>query len=194
MILDIAQGVAAALAHLHAKNVVHGDLNPKNVLLKHVAQPAPGMGLGPSWGGRAGSGGRPAGSGAAMQANKLHQAALMASLMPPANSAQYGAYPYAGRCGYAIKVADFGLSVKMENSHISGLRQGTPFYAAPVSRCVGACVWLALGCLQPPATWHLAARNVKHNAVSGTPKGWPMAGAPGEVWFALCYPACVALS
>ena len=28
-LLDIAQGVAAALAHLHSKNVVHGDLNPK---------------------------------------------------------------------------------------------------------------------------------------------------------------------
>lgn len=41
--------------------------------------------------------------------------------------------PLAGRCGYQIKVADFGLSVKMatHQSHVSNLRQGTPFYAAP---------------------------------------------------------------
>lgn len=34
---------------------------------------------------------------------------------------------------YATKVADFGLSVKMAlgQSHLSNMRQGTPFYAAP---------------------------------------------------------------
>lgn len=34
---------------------------------------------------------------------------------------------------YATKVADFGLSVKMGlgQSHLSNMRQGTPFYAAP---------------------------------------------------------------
>lgn len=176
MILDIAQGVAAALSHLHAKNVVHGDLNPKNVLLKHVAP------TGPAWGGRAGSGGSgkagwPPGSGASMQANKLHQAALMASLMPPGGSSQYGAYPYAGRCGYAIKVADFGLSVKMENSHISGLRQGTPFYAAPVSTggC-GVCGWHGRGGSAPHGTLLLCTQTVATRSAApcyGTPRADP---------------------
>ena len=34
-IVEIAQGIASALTHLHSKNIVHGDLTPNNVLLKH---------------------------------------------------------------------------------------------------------------------------------------------------------------
>ncbi|KAG2488925.1 hypothetical protein HYH03_012547 [Edaphochlamys debaryana] len=33
-ILGIASGIAEALAHLHSKRIIHGDLNPNNVLLK----------------------------------------------------------------------------------------------------------------------------------------------------------------
>ncbi|GIL92870.1 hypothetical protein Vretifemale_20339 [Volvox reticuliferus] len=135
MILDIAQGVAAALAHLHSKNVVHGDLNPKNVLLKVVPLPGSSSSLA-SAKAAAISGLLPSKlSGAAGNGSGYRSAAggglAAAAAAAAAAASQYGNYPLAGRCGFAIKVADFGLSVKLENSHISGLRQGTPFYAAP---------------------------------------------------------------
>ncbi len=34
MVLELSLGIAAAIRHLHSKQVVHGDLNPRNVLLK----------------------------------------------------------------------------------------------------------------------------------------------------------------
>ncbi|KXZ56159.1 hypothetical protein GPECTOR_1g136 [Gonium pectorale] len=133
MLLDIAQGVAAALAHLHSKNVVHGDLNPKNVLLKVLP------GLGPRAAGTRAPGWLAAPTGysgkASVQALQYipppGQAAAAAAAAA-ASGTQLSNYPLVGRCGFAIKVADFGLSVKLADaSHISGLRQGTPFYASP---------------------------------------------------------------
>ena len=39
--MPLALGIARALAHLHSKRIVHGDLNPNNVLLKQdPAQPS----------------------------------------------------------------------------------------------------------------------------------------------------------
>ncbi|GIL67909.1 hypothetical protein Vafri_21128 [Volvox africanus] len=132
MILDIAQGVAAALAHLHSKNVVHGDLNPKNVLLKAVPLPGSSSSL-PSAKSAAISGLLPGKLSGAAGTSSSYRSGTAGSLLAAAAAAtsQYGNYALAGRCGFAVKVADFGLSVKLENSHISGLRQGTPFYAAP---------------------------------------------------------------
>ncbi|KAG2488003.1 hypothetical protein HYH03_013440 [Edaphochlamys debaryana] len=34
LLVELAHGIASALAHLHERNVVHGDLTPNNVLLK----------------------------------------------------------------------------------------------------------------------------------------------------------------
>eukprot|EP00198_Chlamydomonas_reinhardtii_P013398 XP_001702735.1 serine/threonine protein kinase [Chlamydomonas reinhardtii] len=142
-LLDIAQGVAAALAHLHSKNVVHGDLNPKNVLLKIAPLPMGGLGFSASAarssvsGSAPGTGGSKASWGGVKGLQPGSGGATGSGLMLPPGSSQFGSYPMAGRCGFAIKVADFGLSVKMENSHISGLRQGTPFYAAPELTTLG---------------------------------------------------------
>lgn len=33
-ILDVALELTAGLSHLHSKNIIHGDLNPNNALLK----------------------------------------------------------------------------------------------------------------------------------------------------------------
>ena len=32
--MDLAVGIASGMAHLHERNIIHGDLNPANVLLK----------------------------------------------------------------------------------------------------------------------------------------------------------------
>ncbi len=36
-VLPLALGISRALSHLHAKRIVHGDLNPNNVLLARDA-------------------------------------------------------------------------------------------------------------------------------------------------------------
>ncbi|KAG2493133.1 hypothetical protein HYH03_008558 [Edaphochlamys debaryana] len=42
-VVGIALAIARALAHLHSKRIVHGDLNPNNVLLKRDAREASGF-------------------------------------------------------------------------------------------------------------------------------------------------------
>ncbi|GIL77290.1 hypothetical protein Vretimale_3044 [Volvox reticuliferus] len=76
MILDTSLELTGGLVHLHERNIIHGDLNPNNVLLKRDS------------------------------------------------SKKYGA---------VCKIADFGLSIKMsaDQSHISNMRRGTPFYTCP---------------------------------------------------------------
>ncbi|KAG2498355.1 hypothetical protein HYH03_003614 [Edaphochlamys debaryana] len=76
MILDTCAELTGGLVHLHERNIVHGDLNPNNVLLKRDP------------------------------------------------SKKYGAI---------CKIADFGLSIRMnaDQSHISNMRRGTPFYTCP---------------------------------------------------------------
>ena len=97
-------------------------------------------------------------------------------LMLPPGSSQFGSYPMAGRCGFAIKVADFGLSVKMENSHISGLRQGTPFYAAPV-RCAALGGWGTWGLAAPRAgDWGLGRAALGSGAGVNSVGAWVVGG------------------
>ncbi|EFJ48733.1 hypothetical protein VOLCADRAFT_90528 [Volvox carteri f. nagariensis] len=76
MILDTCLELTGGLVHLHERNIIHGDLNPNNVLLKRDT------------------------------------------------GKKYGAI---------CKIADFGLSIKMnaDQSHISNMRRGTPFYTCP---------------------------------------------------------------
>ena len=44
-VVPLALGIAPALAHLHSKRIVHGDLNPNNVLLKRDPAKPSGYGV-----------------------------------------------------------------------------------------------------------------------------------------------------
>ncbi len=104
MLLDICHGMAAALAHLHAKNIVHGDLNPKNVLLKAGPYAPPPR---PSSSGMYGS--------PAQQQHLLLQQRMPSGLDPLSVGLSGGSSTggpgagatsnlLAGRCGFQIKV------------------------------------------------------------------------------------------
>ncbi|KAL6763307.1 kinase-like domain-containing protein [Haematococcus lacustris] len=82
MVLCILQDIARGMAHIHSKSVIHGDLTPTNILLKH-------------------------------DMNRSSR--------------------------FLAKIADFGLcaTITPGKTHISNIRNGTPFYAAPETTASG---------------------------------------------------------
>ncbi len=138
------------LQHLHSKNIVHGDLTPSNILLRvdpAVTASALGLGLvlGPGAGGGAGGPGPPEGGAAVGAVGVGRLLAASGAAMGVGYGELGGQVSDAGvlhpACRYVAKLADFGLSVKMEPSQesVDNDRTGTPFYA---SGCLG---WMGSG-------------------------------------------------
>ncbi|KXZ52951.1 hypothetical protein GPECTOR_8g325 [Gonium pectorale] len=110
--LSLAADVAAGMAHVHAHDIVHGDLSSGNVLLRQRPQQGPDEGM---------------------------RAPQQPPSDDPAMAAAADAGGPSWRPPLVAKVCDFGLSVRMGEgqTHASNRWQGTPFYMAPELLALG---------------------------------------------------------
>ncbi len=127
-LLQLAADVAAGMAHVHSRSIVHGDLTPANVLLR-LHQPTD--------------------LGCTAKVAGAPRAAERSGTAPPARRGGPGSGKGSPscvllrparrvRCGLRSR-ADFGLSWKLASGqeHVSDARQGTGLYIAPEVLHVG---------------------------------------------------------
>ncbi|GFR50775.1 hypothetical protein Agub_g13040 [Astrephomene gubernaculifera] len=143
--LTLALDVAAGMCHIHAKNIVHGDLSSANILLtslKVVPNKGGGMGgmgmggpMGVGMGGMGGPMGMGGGGGGPSNVFGALADAMASCRTAGARNlaAQISRLRGLWRPPVVAKVADFGLSVRMSEgqTHASNKFQGTPLYSAP---------------------------------------------------------------
>lgn len=134
---DITRG----MAHIHVRSIVHGDLNPTNILLRSVTG-GNNSGVQPLWH-RMGVAGRGVsvmgGSGAAMMSppGGVGGGGVGGSsgCSTPGGEGITAATALRHELGVSVvaKVADFGLCGMLApgKRHISNALRGTPFYTSP---------------------------------------------------------------
>ncbi|GIL57612.1 hypothetical protein Vafri_12675 [Volvox africanus] len=118
---DIARG----MAHIHSRSIIHGDLNPTNILLRSIN--GSNGGIMPMWNRVALAGGSTAGcagSGNTTPGGSISAAAQLRHELGVT---------------LVAKVADFGLCGMLApgKRHISNAIRGTPFYTAPETVATG---------------------------------------------------------
>ncbi|GIL90997.1 hypothetical protein Vretimale_17053 [Volvox reticuliferus] len=118
---DIARG----MAHIHSRSIIHGDLNPTNILLRSVS--GSNGGIMPMWNRVALTGGSAAGGGGS------------GSTTPGGSISAAAQLRHELGITLVAKVADFGLCGMLApgKRHISNAIRGTPFYTAPETVATG---------------------------------------------------------
>ncbi|KAG2436718.1 hypothetical protein HXX76_006242 [Chlamydomonas incerta] len=137
--LCLALDVAAGMAHVHARGIVHGDLCSSNVLLaaRPTAEPQQQAASSSSEGSSRehGSGGAAAEQIQAMEADSPVGRAEGGEEAQAASAEAAAHWTTRGfqHPPVVAKVADFGLSKRMGEgqTHASNCWQGTPYYTAP---------------------------------------------------------------
>ncbi len=157
MLTDIARG----MAHIHSRSIVHGDLNPSNILLRTASPHKPQhtgsrtLSGGPGTSGTGGSGVSPLwgpGAGVGVQLGALSGSGSGTPLLAGAGGGLGGSGSMgvgglfgslSAELGVSLcaKVADFGLCGMLApgKRHISNALRGTPFYTAPETVATGGC-------------------------------------------------------
>ncbi|KAI8469769.1 MAG: hypothetical protein J3K34DRAFT_512345 [Monoraphidium minutum] len=192
-ILATALDIATGMDHIHSKSIIHGDLTPNNVLLC-TELCAPGAAAAAT---AAAGDGAAAASGVSRRPSFSLDETAAALLRSGAGSASGGrGAPLEVR--RTAKIADFGLSVRIPEgaSHVSNMRQGTPFYVAPevVKRgtMTKACDVYSFGVV----CWELyhGKRPYKVTAARGRVRrrGFPFFSTRCPLRFALLATACMA--
>ncbi|GFR52979.1 hypothetical protein Agub_g15668 [Astrephomene gubernaculifera] len=129
LVLCVLADVARGMAHIHSRNIVHGDLNPTNILLRTASGSAGGIPTLRSRGPQGASSTAPAVSAAAAASG----GGSIGTAVGAGGAAKGASLRHELGVSLVAKVGDFGLCGMLTpgKRHISNAQRGTPFYTAP---------------------------------------------------------------
>lgn len=111
------------MEYIQSKKVIHGDLKPSNVLFRSATSESPPTASPP------------------LSVHGRHAFAAGAHVSSVDADCETVTDVSLADWPYVVKVSDFGLSVKVDESgHVSNAHHGTPGYMAPEVRTINALV------------------------------------------------------